>query len=68
LKTARTQNQAIVRSGHETDSAIKYVCFTMACEGMPIPEREVSDLRMLSRGELSGDEYRAKIRKEFNLK
>jgi hypothetical protein len=51
-----------------SDGAVKYVCFTMAMEGMPIPEREVSDLRSLSSGELSGDEYRAKILKELNLK
>jgi uncharacterized membrane protein len=40
----------------------------MAMEGMPLPEREIAELRRLSRGEISGDEYRARIRKEFNLK
>lgn len=68
MKPAKTQNQTTEQLRHICDSTVKYVCFTMACEGMPIPEREVSDLHLLSRGELSGDEYRAKIRNEFNLK
>jgi hypothetical protein len=40
----------------------------MAMEGMPLSEREITELRRLSRAEISGDEYRARIREDFNLK
>ena len=68
MSTSLNNSQIINKPVIAIDKTINYVCFTMAMEGMPIPEHEISDLRKLSQGKITGDEYRAKILKDYGLK